>query len=144
MAGSTVALGHLRFQRFDFAAQRVNFGILGLGIAASGNQRRRRLLEHRQITLGNLRQRIRAQRPFQRAAELLLVLAKRRHRRLKILRHHGLHIVAIHTDQLAQEIQRLFPDGFLFQDLMVPHPDLARIVGPVIATVRIVSIHMSK
>lgn len=41
---------------------------------------------------------------------------------------------------LAQEIQRLFPDGFLFQDLMVPHPDLARIVGPVIATVRVVTL----
>ncbi|OYW57098.1 MAG: hypothetical protein B7Z31_10060 [Rhodobacterales bacterium 12-65-15] len=42
--------------------------------------------------------------------------------------------------EFAREITALFPNGYIFQDLMVPHPDLARIVGPVIASVRIVTV----
>jgi len=42
----------------------------------------------------------------------------------------------------ARDVFRDFPDGYLFQNLMQPHPELARIVGPVIASVRIVSIRI--
>lgn len=43
---------------------------------------------------------------------------------------------------LAAGIVRLFPDGYLFQNLLQPHPDLARIVGPVIASVRLVTVRL--
>lgn len=42
----------------------------------------------------------------------------------------------------AREITALFPNGYIFQKLLVPHPDLARIVGPVIASVRIVTVRL--
>jgi Sugar-transfer associated ATP-grasp len=42
----------------------------------------------------------------------------------------------------AAEIIRAFPEGYIFQDLMIPHPDLARIVGPVIASVRVVTVRI--
>jgi hypothetical protein len=42
--------------------------------------------------------------------------------------------------QLAEEIARDYPDGYLFQELLVPHPELARLIGPVIGTLRILSL----
>lgn len=41
---------------------------------------------------------------------------------------------------LAQEIARDHAEGYLFQEILVPHPDLARLIGPVIGTLRIVSL----
>jgi hypothetical protein len=42
--------------------------------------------------------------------------------------------------RLAQEIARDYPDGFLFQKIVVPHPDLAALIGPVIGTLRVTSL----
>lgn len=42
----------------------------------------------------------------------------------------------------ASEVLRLFPMGYVFQDLMTPHPDLERITGPVIASVRLVTLRL--
>lgn len=43
---------------------------------------------------------------------------------------------------LAAEIDALYPDGYLFQELMLPHPQLAAIIGPVIGSVRIVTLRL--
>ena len=48
----------------------------------------------------------------------------------------------ITADDFAREITALFPNGYIFQNLMVPHPDLARIVGPVIASLRVVTVRL--
>lgn len=43
---------------------------------------------------------------------------------------------------LATEIMEAYPDGYMFQELMQPHPQLATIVGPVIGSVRIVTLRL--
>jgi Sugar-transfer associated ATP-grasp len=53
----------------------------------------------------------------------------------------GRHVV---RKELVAEIFRNFPKGYLFQDLVLPHPDLARIIGPVIGTVRVVTLRIGK
>ena len=49
---------------------------------------------------------------------------------------------AVLPSTLAAEIDSAFPDGYLFQDLMLPHPALAAIIGPVIGSVRIVTLRV--
>ena len=46
--------------------------------------------------------------PVGRRADVLLVLAERGHGGFEILRHHRLHLVAVHADQFAQEGARFF------------------------------------
>ncbi|MCU0826747.1 MAG: hypothetical protein MUE52_04930 [Tabrizicola sp.] len=41
---------------------------------------------------------------------------------------------------LATEIARDYPDGYLFQGLLRPHPALAALIGPVIGTLRVVTL----
>ena len=43
---------------------------------------------------------------------------------------------------LAAEIGSSYPDGYLFQELMLPHPELAALVGPVIGTLRVVTLRV--
>ena len=43
---------------------------------------------------------------------------------------------------LAAEIASVHPDGYMFQDLMLPHPALASLIGPVIGSVRIVTLRI--
>lgn len=40
------------------------------------------------------------------------------------------------------EVMRHYPRGYVFQDLMAPHPDLARLIGPVIGAVRLVTLRI--
>lgn len=42
---------------------------------------------------------------------------------------------------LCDEIWRDYPQGFMFQDLVRPHPDLAALIGPVIGSLRIVTVN---
>ncbi|WP_135450179.1 sugar-transfer associated ATP-grasp domain-containing protein [Tabrizicola caldifontis] len=42
---------------------------------------------------------------------------------------------------LVQEIWETHARGFLFEELQHPHPDLARMIGPVIGTLRVVTVH---
>lgn len=44
-------------------------------------------------------------------------------------------------EALVQEIWQAHPRGYLFEELQRPHPDLARMIGPVIGTLRVVTIH---
>jgi Sugar-transfer associated ATP-grasp len=46
------------------------------------------------------------------------------------------------AEALADEILRSFPKGYLFQDLMQPHPELAQLIGPVIGSVRVVTLRI--
>ena len=41
---------------------------------------------------------------------------------------------------LAQEIVAGYPDGYMFQDLLVPHPALAQLAGPALSSLRVVSV----
>ncbi|MBL9050285.1 MAG: hypothetical protein JNK19_09275 [Tabrizicola sp.] len=41
---------------------------------------------------------------------------------------------------LSAEIARDYPDGYLFQDILVPHPELERLIGPIIGTLRVLSL----
>lgn len=43
---------------------------------------------------------------------------------------------------LAEEILRSYPKGYLFQDLMHPHPEVAQLIGPVIGSVRVVTLRI--
>lgn len=49
--------------------------------------------------------------------------------------------MAVPLAALVQEIWQAHPRGFLFEELQSPHPDLARMIGPVIGTLRVVTIH---
>ena len=79
--------------------------------------------EHLHVALGDLGQRTAAERALHRFLELLLVLAESVHRRFQILRHHGLHRIAVHGDQLAQEVDRqhVLAALFLFHDDLGQH-----------------------
>jgi hypothetical protein len=46
----------------------------------------------------------------------------------------------VQLSALVQEIWQAHPQGFLFEDLQRPHPELARMIGPVIGTLRVVTI----
>lgn len=45
--------------------------------------------------------------------------------------------------QFGQEVFRHFPEGFLFQDMMVPHPEMAAMIGPTVATGRLVTLRLA-
>ncbi|NJS39339.1 MAG: hypothetical protein HC783_10280 [Rhodobacteraceae bacterium] len=45
--------------------------------------------------------------------------------------------------RLAQEIARDYPAGYLFQTLLRPHPDLARLIGPIVGTLRVLSLRFA-
>lgn len=45
---------------------------------------------------------------------------------------------------LAAEVLQRFPAGYLFQQLIEPHPDLAELIGPVLGTVRVVTLRIGK
>ncbi|MEO9575135.1 MAG: sugar-transfer associated ATP-grasp domain-containing protein [Tateyamaria sp.] len=44
-------------------------------------------------------------------------------------------------DAFAAEVMDRYPGGFLFQDALTPHPDMARIAGPSIGCVRVVTVN---
>jgi len=44
--------------------------------------------------------------------------------------------------RFAAEVARDYPDGYLFQRIVVPHPKLAELIGPVIGTLRILSLRL--
>lgn len=44
--------------------------------------------------------------------------------------------------RLAQEIARDYPEGYLFQEMLRPHPVLARLIGPVVGTLRVTSLRL--
>lgn len=46
----------------------------------------------------------------------------------------------VSLNDLVREIWSEFPSGFLFQEIVRPHPDLAALIGPVIGTLRVVTI----
>jgi hypothetical protein len=46
----------------------------------------------------------------------------------------------VRLDDLADEIWSDFPNGYLFQELVRPHPALKDLIGPVIGTLRIVTL----
>jgi Sugar-transfer associated ATP-grasp len=51
---------------------------------------------------------------------------------------------SVNRAELAAEILSTFPHGYVFQELSLPHPELARIVGPVIGTVRVVTVRVGR
>ena len=48
----------------------------------------------------------------------------------------------VDVSTLADEILRHFSASYVFQDLMLPHPELEQIVGPVISSVRVVTLRI--
>jgi Sugar-transfer associated ATP-grasp len=45
--------------------------------------------------------------------------------------------------RMAQEIARDYPGGYVFQTLLRPHSDLARVIGPIVGTLRVVTLQLS-
>jgi hypothetical protein len=45
--------------------------------------------------------------------------------------------------RLALEIARDYPAGYLFQTLLRPHPELARLIGPTVGTLRVLSLRFA-
>ncbi|TAG13316.1 MAG: hypothetical protein EAZ40_14895, partial [Rhodobacterales bacterium] len=45
--------------------------------------------------------------------------------------------------RLAQEIARDYPTGYVFQTLLRPHPELARLIGPIVGTLRVLSLRFA-
>lgn len=45
--------------------------------------------------------------------------------------------------RLALEIARDYPTGYVFQTLLRPHPDLARLIGPTVGTLRVLSLRFA-
>jgi hypothetical protein len=43
---------------------------------------------------------------------------------------------------LSDEIVRDYPDGYVFQTLLRPHPDLEKLIGPIVGTLRIVTLKL--
>src|SRR3546814_6956751 len=87
--------------------ERGNLGILGLAAGGAWDESARGLLEHLHIAARPFGERIvRSERALERRADVLLVLAERRHRGFVIARHESLHLVAIEADQGAQEIDQ--------------------------------------
>jgi hypothetical protein len=46
--------------------------------------------------------------------------------------------------KLASEIARDYPDGYLFQKILLPHKDLAALIGPVVGTLRVLSLWLKR
>lgn len=46
--------------------------------------------------------------------------------------------------RICVEIARDYPDGYLFQRILVPHPDLAKLIGPVVGTLRVLSLQLER
>lgn len=46
----------------------------------------------------------------------------------------------VEADALVQEIMRDHAQGYIFQELVRPHPSLAALIGPVIGTLRVVTV----
>jgi hypothetical protein len=46
--------------------------------------------------------------------------------------------------RLSHEIARDYPNGFIFQRNLRPHPELARLIGPVVGTMRVVSLWLKE
>lgn len=44
------------------------------------------------------------------------------------------------TAALAREIAAAYPDGYMFQEVLQPHADLARLSGPALASLRVVTL----
>ncbi len=50
----------------------------------------------------------------------------------------------VSSAQFGQEVFRHFPDGFLFQEMLRPHPEMEAMTGPVVATARLVTLRVGK
>lgn len=46
--------------------------------------------------------------------------------------------------RMCEEIARDYPDGYLFQRVLVPHPELAKLLGPVVGTLRVLSLNLEQ
>jgi Sugar-transfer associated ATP-grasp len=46
--------------------------------------------------------------------------------------------------RICEEISRDYPDGYLFQKILMPHPELAKLIGPVVGTLRVLSLQLER
>ncbi|WP_309665951.1 sugar-transfer associated ATP-grasp domain-containing protein [Tabrizicola sp.] len=46
--------------------------------------------------------------------------------------------------KLAVEIARDYPDGYVFQTQLRPHPEVARLIGPVVGTLRVITLRLKQ
>ncbi len=46
--------------------------------------------------------------------------------------------------KLAEEIARDYPGGYLFQNLLKPHPEIARLLGPAVGTLRVLTLRLEE